>query len=342
MKLLNAGEKGLQNSKNFGKKAGIIGASGYTGYELIKILKKHPNVELVVLNSKSYAGQTVKSLYPDFWDEELKFTNLPTEEINKLDLVFLAVPHKTAMEIVPKLKCRIVDLSADYRFKKIDVYEKVYETEHTDKKTKAVYGLPELFKEKIKKAKIIANPGCYATASILSAYPIQKLAKYIIFDCKSGYSGAGKKSSYYNDPKNYKDNILAYKLTKHRHKYEIEQFIKTKLSFTPHVIPTFQGMMCTMHALLKKNISKDEIKKIYNDFYKEQPFIKIIENKIPELHDIQKNNYCCIGGFEIDENNQLVIVAVIDNLIKGASGQAVQNMNIMLGFDEVEGLLQLT
>jgi N-acetyl-gamma-glutamyl-phosphate reductase len=319
-------------------KVGIIGASGYTGYELIKILKKHPKVELTVLNSKTYAGKTVKSLYQNFFDSNLKFTNVSINEINKLNLVFLAVPHKTAMETVPKLKCKIIDLSADYRFKKFDVYEQVYKTKHTDKKTKAVYGLPELFKKKIKKSKVVANPGCYATACILSAYPIQKLAKYIVFDCKSGYSGAGKKASFFNNPKNYENNILAYKLTNHRHKYEIEQFIKTKLSFTPHVIPTFQGMMCTMHVILKKNIDKNKIIKSYKEFYKNEPFIKIMENKIPDLHDIQKNNYCNIGGFEIDENNQLVVISTIDNLLKGASGQAVQNMNLMFGFDETEGL----
>ena len=248
------------------KTVGIIGASGYTGYELIKILKKHPNVELVALNSKTYAGQTVKSLYPDFFDAELKFTNASIEEINKLDLVFLAVPHKTAMEIVPKLKCKVVDLSADYRFKKKEIYEKVYGVKHTDKKTKAVYGLPELFKEKIKKAKVIANPGCYATVCTLNAFPIQKLAKYIVFDCKSGYYGAGKESDYAKNPDILKENLVAYKLVNHRHKYEIEQFIKTKLSFTPHVIPAFQGMMCTMHAILKKNINKEGIIKIFKEF----------------------------------------------------------------------------
>ncbi len=321
------------------KKAGILGASGYTGYELIKILKKHEKVDLTVLDSQSYAGQAVKSIYPDFWDEELKFTSTPIEELNKLDLAFLAVPHKAAMGIVPELKCKIIDLSADYRFRKAEVYERVYETEHTDKKTKAIYGSPELFREKIKKARVVANPGCYATACILSAYPVQKLAKYIVFDCKSGYSGAGKNPSYYNDPKNYENNILAYKLTKHRHKYEIGQFIKTKMSFTPHVIPTFQGMMCTMHALLRKEAGRDEIKNLYKAFYKDEPFVKITEDRIPELHDVQKSNYCNIGGFESDENNQLVIVSVIDNLIKGASGQAVQNMNLMLGFEETEGLL---
>lgn len=342
MKLLNAGEKGLGKAKLFQKKVGIIGASGYTGYELIKILKNHPKVELAVLNSKSYEGKKVKELYPDF-DGEETYTNYSVDEINKmkLDCMFLAVPHTKAFEILPKLKSKkIIDLSADYRFKKIQKYEEVYKTKHPDEKNnkKAVYGLPELFKEKIKKAKVIANPGCYATVCILSAFPIQKLSKYIVFDCKSGYSGAGKNSIYAKDHNVINENIVAYTLTNHRHKYEVEQFIKTKLSLTPHVIDAFQGMMCTMHVILKKNVSVENIKKLYKEFYKNQHFIKIMEDKIPDLHDIQKTNYCNIGGFEIDENNQLVVVSVIDNLIKGASGQAVQNMNLMFGFGESEGL----
>ena len=326
------------------KKTGIIGASGYTGYELIKILKKHPQTELLVLNSQSYERKKVKELYPDF-DSEETFTNYSVDEINnmKLDCIFLAVPHTKAFELVPKLKCKkIIDLSADYRFKKIQKYEEVYGAKHLDEKNnkKAVYGLPELFKEKIRKAKIVANPGCYATVCLLTSLPIQKLARYIVFDCKSGWSGAGKDSIYAKDHNTIKENIVAYKLTTHRHKYEIEQFIKTKLSFTPHVIDAYQGMMCTAHVLLKRQINKDEITKIFENFYKEQPFVKIMADRIPEIKDVQKTNYCNIGGFEIDENNQLVVVSVIDNLIKGASGQAVQNMNLMLGFDEGEGLIQ--
>ncbi|MBU1945382.1 MAG: N-acetyl-gamma-glutamyl-phosphate reductase [Nanoarchaeota archaeon] len=325
------------------KQVGIIGASGYTGYELVKLLKKHPGVELKVLNSKSYNGQKVKSLYTDF-DGEDSFTNYTVDEINsmKLDCVFLAVPHTTAHSLVPQLKIKkIIDLSADYRFKKTEEYEKIYGLEHKDKEgnKKAVYGLPELFKEKIKKAKLVANPGCYATCCILAALPIQKLSKYIVFDCKSGYSGAGKSSIYAKDPENtIKDNLVAYKLTNHRHKYEIEQFIKTKLSFTPHVIGAFQGMMCTAHLLLKKSVSKDEIIKKFEDYYKDEPFVKVVKDKIHEVKDVVGTNYCYIGGFEIDKNNQLVIVSVIDNLIKGASGQAIQNMNLILGFDEMEGL----
>ncbi len=322
---------------------GIIGASGYTGYELIKLLKKHPKVEIKVLNSKSYEGKKVKELYANYEGEDI-FTNYSVDEINnmKLDCVFLALPHTKATEFAPNLKCKkIIDLSADYRFKKVDKYESVYQVTHLDKEgnKKAVYGLPELFKEKIKKAKLVANPGCYATCCILAALPIQKLAKYIVFDCKSGWSGAGKESVYAKDPNIMKENLVAYKLTNHRHKPEIEQFIKTKLSFTPHVIHAYQGMMATEHILLKKSTKKEEIIKLFENFYKDQPFIKIIKDKIPEIKDVAKTNYCHIGGFEIDENNQLVIISVIDNLIKGASGQAIQNMNIMFGFDEKEGLI---
>ena len=319
-------------------KVGIIAASGYTGYELIKILSRHKFAELIFLNSRSHAGSFVKSLYHDFWDGKLKFTNLTIEQINKSnpDVVFAALPSKESLNIVPQINTRVIDLSADFRFYDQKVYEKVYGIKNNSK-VKAVYGLPELFRSKIKNAKVVANPGCYATSCILAALPIQKLAKYIIFDCKSGYSGAGTKPAYVNQPENYTDNVIPYNLTKHRHKYEISQFIKSKLSFTPHVVPTFRGLMCTMHVLLKKKTGSGYIKKLYEQYYKKEPFVEIL-SKIPELHDVQNTNFCRMGGFEIDENNQLIVVSVLDNLLKGASGQAVQNMNIMFNFNEKEGL----
>ena len=323
-------------------KVGIIGASGYTGYELIKLLSKHKKVKLVALNSVSYAGKKVCSLYKDFKDKSLKFTNYSINEINSMgiDLLFFCLPHKESMKFIKNIKKNIkkIDLSADYRFSNAKEYEKVYGVKHIDKKglKKAVYGLPEINKKRIKKANLVANPGCYVTASLLASLPVQKFAKYIVFDCKSGWSGAGKKSAFAKNPKIIKDNLVAYKLTKHRHKYEIEQFIK-KISFTPHVIDTYQGMMCTAHILLNKKLNKNKIIKFYQQFYKNQPFVKI-KKEIPQVKDTQKNNQCHIGGFELDENNQLVVVSTIDNLLKGASGQAVQNMNLMLGFKETEGL----
>jgi N-acetyl-gamma-glutamyl-phosphate reductase len=322
-------------------RAGIIGATGITGFELTKLLEKHPEVHIKLLNSSSSKGKKVKDVFPEIEGDvrDEVYHNLSDVEISGLglDVVFLCVPHTKAMNFVPWLKPKVIDLSADYRFKDSEEYEKVYNTPHKDKKTKAAYGLPELFKNKIKTAKVVANPGCYATASILSSYPIQKLAKYIVFDCKSGYSGAGKSSIYFKDKEVIKENIHAYKLTKHRHKYEISQFIKTKISFTPHVINAYQGLMCTAHIILKKEQDPEQIKNIFKSQYHNSKFVEIVD-KIPDLKDVQGTNKCLIGGFEIDENNQLVIVTVIDNLIKGAVGQAVQNMNIMFGIKEEEGL----
>ena len=316
------------------KKIGIIGASGYTGFELIKILSRHKDVELVALNSAGWGGKNVSELYTSF-TSDLKFTDYTLNEIKDLrpDLLFLAMQENYARDTAPKLNCKVIDLSRDLRFK-----------------GDTAYGLPELFRSKIKSAKVVSNPGCYATASILAALPLVKegIAKNIVFDCKSGYSGAGRTPSYLNDPKHYENNIIAYKLTQHNHRDEIEKCLneqraegeerRVNVSFTPHVIPLFRGIMATAHILLQKSVDADKIRNLYTDFYAKEPFVKVVE-KLPELHDVQNTNLCCIGGFEVDSNNRLVVVATIDNLLKGASGQAVQNMNLMLGFEETEGLI---
>ena len=319
-------------------RAGIIGATGYTGHELVKLLTKHRNVELVVLNSESSAGKKVSELYPDF-KADIKYTGHSIDQINdlKLDVVFLALPHTVAMDWAPKLNSRVIDLSADYRFKDPKEYERVYGLEHKDPAAKAVYGLPELFEDQIKPAKLIANPGCYATGMILSGYPLRDKAEYMVFDCKSGWSGAGKGSRYAKDASISKDNLIPYSLTTHRHKYEVQQFLGKRMSFTPHVIDTFRGMMITGHILLKEPTGAEEIKKSYKEFYKDARFVEVVDGT-PDLHLVQNTNDLIIGGFEVDENNQLLVVAVLDNLLKGASGQAVQNMNIMFGFDQAEGL----
>lgn len=324
------------------KSVGIIGASGFTGHELVQLLGRHELVDLKVLNSRSYAGKKVSSLYSDFEGDEV-YTGYSLDEINELglDLLFLALPHAKSMDTIAALNTtdtKLIDLSADYRFKDSDTYEKVYGRAPLTTEHEWVYGLPELFKADIQTAHTVANPGCYATASILAAYPIRDQATHIVFDCKSGWSGAGRDSSFAKNPELLHDNLIAYNLTKHRHKYEIEQFITSPLSFTPHVFDTFQGMMCTAHVLLKSTITSDEIRKRYQDFYADAAFVRVSE-AIPQVRQTQKNNFCDIGGFEIDETNQLVIVSTIDNLWKGAAGQAVQNMNLMLGFDETAGLL---
>ena len=324
------------------KSVGIIGASGFTGHELLKLLSAHELVDLQVMNSRNYADKKVSSLYSDFEGDDV-YTGYSFDEVKalNLDLIFLALPHAKSMDAIKELDTtttKLIDLSADYRFKDPAVYEKIYgrtslPTEHT-----WVYGLPELFKADIQNAHAVANPGCYATASILAAYPIQDEATHIVFDCKSGWSGAGRDSAYAKNPGLLKDNLIAYNITKHRHKYEVEQFITTPISFTPHVFDTFEGMMCTAHILLKDAANSEAIIKRYQDFYKDSVFTRVSQ-AIPEVRQTQKTNYCDIGGFEIDETNQLVIVSTLDNLWKGAAGQAVQNMNLMLGLPETEGLI---
>jgi len=325
------------------KKVGIIGASGYAGFELLELLEKHGGVEVKVKNAHSHAGVKISELYPEYGGKNEVFSNYSVEEINSmdLDLVFLSLPAGMAAEIVPKLnsKTKIIDLSADYRFYDLKVFEKIYGVKHKDKKIakNAVYGLPELFREKIK----TANPGCYATSMILSAFPLvkKKLAKNIIFDCVSGYSGAGRdKTSSAEYQKMIKDNFVAYNISQHRHLFEVKQFLGKKISFTPHVFGSFRGIMCSMHAILGKKTTAEKVLELYSEFYKNEKFVKVGKG-IPDLNSTKKTNYFSIGGFEIDSSNQLIAIATEDNLVKGAAGQAVQNMNLMLGFDEAKGLL---
>jgi len=326
------------------KTIGIIGASGYTGHELFKILSVHKDVELKVLNSQNYIGQKVSSLYRDYTGGET-YTGLSSKEINALhlDLIFLALPHAKSMDVIAELDVtttKLIDLSADYRFADPKIYEKVYGRTQIQTALNWVYGLPELFREEIKSAHAVANPGCYATASILAAYPIREQAKHVIFDCKSGWSGAGRDSKYAKNPDIlHDDTLIAYTLTKHRHKYEVEQFIPSKVSFTPHVIDTFQGILCTAHILLgDTDVTSESVENQYKEFYANAPFVRIL-NEIPKISQTRKTNFCDIGGFEIDESNQLVVVSTLDNLWKGAASQAVQNMNLMLGLSETEGLV---
>lgn len=306
------------------QKIAIIGGRGYTGGELIRLLSSRPDIELVALNSEGNRGRLVREAHPECGCD-LAFTDYSIAEINSLhpDLVFLCMAEGYAQQAAGQLKGRIVDLSRDLRFR-----------------DDSVYGLPEIFRSGIRAARVVANPGCYATACILGAYPAVKqgLAERIVFDCKSGYSGAGKTPSYRNDPKNYTDNILAYKISDHDHRMEIIRALDlTAVSFTPHVLPVFRGLMATVHIILKKKISGDEVRARYRETYAAEPFVRILDH-IPELHDVQNTNLCGLGGFEVDDTDRLVVVSAIDNLLKGASGQAVQNMNLMLGMPETEGL----
>ncbi|MBD3203541.1 N-acetyl-gamma-glutamyl-phosphate reductase, partial [Candidatus Woesearchaeota archaeon] len=271
---------------------------------------------------KNHSGKPVKDLYPES-ESDLKFTGYSFNEINKMDLdcLFLALPDRVSSNVFKKLKAKkVIDLSSAHRSSK-----------------GWTYGLTEINSKNIKHSRLLANPGCYATAAILSAYPVKDVIDYAVFSGISGYSGAGKKPCLRNDPENLKKDILAYSLKDHKHQEEIGNIIGKRIGFTPHVAEFFRGIIITSHIILNKNISEKQILNIFKKFYSGSDFIEITES-IPELKSVRNTNKCIIGGFKIDKHNRLVIVSVIDNLLKGAAGQAVQNMNLMLGFPQRKGV----
>ncbi len=313
----------------------------------MRLLLNHPYANVVAATSRRLAGKDICDTHTHlrgFLD--MKFEDLSPDKIkDRCDVVFVAVPHGTSMNIVPQLldgNTKVIDLSADYRLK-TDVFEQVYNMRHTNP-IDAVFGLVELHPE-VTGEMFISNPGCYPTGAILSAAPLVAAGtvKSAIFDSKSGISGAGVNPSITSHYPNLAENIQAYKLTTHRHRAEIFQELNyldnelTNISFTPHVIPSVRGILTTAHIFIKSIVSMDELRSIYTDFYKDKPFVRIIDG-IPSLNAVRGSNFCDIG-FEVDElNNRVVVVSAIDNLVKGASGQAIQNMNLMCGFDETEGL----
>lgn len=322
------------------KKIGIIGASGLTGLELIRVLSKREDITLEVINSRSLNGKSVFENFPEITsDKSLMFTNLSLEEIEeiKLDLIFLAMENGEAMKIAPQLSCKIVDLSADFRFQDLDIWSDVYKMKHCSPKIEQVYGLPEVFSEQIQSARVVANPGCFATASELAIFPLKNFSPYIeriICDGKTGISGAGRRSTDINNYNYLSDNVVPYLITNHRHEAEIQQFFPDfPVSFTPHIVPMMRGMLVTTHIFFdKKNTpSKEEVLEIFQEFYKDSEYVEIFSEKLPTPRQVKFSNKCFLGGFEIDKNGRLVIISVIDNLGKGASLQAVQNMEVMLG-----------
>jgi N-acetyl-gamma-glutamyl-phosphate reductase len=339
-------------------KIGIVGITGYTGEGVLKILSSHPDVKIMGVYGRDVSEQRfLKDVYPEFENLNLTIDPLNIDTVSEnCDLVFLALPHGVAFEFVPNLineGVKVIDLSADFRLKDVDIYEQWYEVKHTAKDfiSKAIYGLSELNFEDIKVASLIANPGCYPTSIVLGIAPSIKGGfvdlKGIVIDSKSGVSGAGRKvaQEYF---KNEHPNFKAYKIAGiHRHIPEIEQELSIlskesiMLSFTPHIIPVERGMLSTIYVNLKKPItSSEEIINYYREFYKGKTFVKIFKDEeIPATRDVVNTNYCCIGLKVDKRTNKLIIISAIDNLIKGASGQAVQNMNIMFGLKETIGLI---
>ncbi|MFH2011368.1 MAG: N-acetyl-gamma-glutamyl-phosphate reductase [Pseudomonadota bacterium] len=337
----------------------IIGASGYTGQELIKLLLRHPCVEITALTSRKYNGTKVSEIFPIFVGEtDHKFIKPSSEEICTLsDFVFSCLPHKAAMDMVPQFiekGKKTVDLSADYRFKNYEVYEKWY-CKHTSPSllNNAVYGLPEFYRSEIKAATLVANPGCYPTSVIFGLAPLLKGKiidlSSIIVDSKSGSSGAGREAAIEYNFCEINEGFKAYKIGLHRHTPEMEQELsliagkEIIISFTPHLLPTNRGILSTIYSKSLKTFSTSELIGIYNNFYQGERFVRIYtEGKFPNISFVKGTNFCDIGVQFDSRTNRIIVISAIDNLVKGASGQAVQNMNIMCGFPEDSGIDNLT
>lgn len=326
---------------------GIIGGSGYTGGELIRLLSQHPEANIKAVTSRSRKGEKVSDTHKHLRKIfDLEFEDLTPEEVaSRCDIVFTAVPHGAAMQVVPALidaGIKVVDLSADYRLK-TDVFENTYKLKHTDPR-EVIYGIPELHPE-VPSQQFIANPGCYPTGAALAAAPLANagLIERVVFDSKSGISGAGVEPSAVSHYPNMAENIQPYKLTTHRHRAEIVQELTRldgnleSISFTPHVIPSVRGILTTAHIFVKKQLGQEDVSTIYSDFYGDKPFIRLIKG-IPMLGNVRGSNFCDIG-FEVETGSyRIVVISAIDNLVKGASGQAIQNMNLMFGIPETTGL----
>ena len=324
-------------------KVGIIGGTGYTGGELLRILAKHPEAEVVAVSSRKVKGKKIHEVHPHlkgFYD--LEFVDPNDKIFSECDVVFTAVPHGEAMRYVPELYesgVKVIDLSADYRLKK-DVYERVYGKKH-EAYIEAVYGLPEIHREEIKKARLVANPGCYPTGTIPAVAPLadQEIVEMVVFDSKSGITGAGATPTDFTHYPNLHEAVVPYKITDHRHYYEMEQELKRfqediKISFTPQVFPGSRGILTNAHVFLRGDLDQEEIEKLFKDFYKDCYFVRF--QKTVRLSYVRGSNFIDIS---INKgSDRVVIVTAIDNLVKGASGQAVQNMNLMFGLDEWVGL----
>jgi N-acetyl-gamma-glutamyl-phosphate reductase len=336
-------------------KIAVVGASGYTGVELLRLLSQHPEAELTMVTSRQYAGQKVAEVFPSLSGSlELTFADVdPVSLAGSADIVFTAVPHQTAMAMVPGLLdagCRVIDLSADFRIKEPSVYEEWYQ-KHTAKDLldQAVYGLPELFRKQIPTARLIANPGCYPTSIALALAPLLEKPlidpRTIIADSKSGASGAGRSAKVDTLYCEVNEGFKAYGVPRHRHTPEIEQTLslvsgeKIIVSFTPHLLPVNRGILSTCYANVMADVSPDALHEVFVNRYATEPFVRVLPRGIlPNISQVNGSNYCDLGLSFDERTGRVIVVAVIDNLVKGAAGQAIQNMNLMLGLPEGSGL----
>lgn len=337
-------------------KVGIIGATGYAGAELVRILTGHKNAQIEWYGSRSYIDQKYADVYRNMFqivDDTCMDDNME-ELASRVDVIFTATPQGLCASLVNEgtlSKAKVIDLSADFRLKDVSVYEEWYKIEHKAPQflEEAVYGLCEVNREAVKKARLVANPGCYTTCSILTAYPLAKEGLIdmdsLIIDAKSGTSGAGRGAKLPNLFCEVNENIKAYGVATHRHTPEIEEQLgyaagkKVTLSFTPHLVPMNRGILATEYAGLTRKVTTEEIKAVYDKYYGDEKFVRVLEPGVcPETKWVEGSNYVDIG-FKIDpRTNRIIMMGAIDNLVKGAAGQAVQNMNLMFGERESEGL----
>ena len=334
---------------------GIVGASGYTGVELARLLCGCPDVTLTVATSRQYKGMKLADVYPNLAGMvDIVCEDLPAAELaERADLFFTAVPHQTAMAIVPVLLQagkKVVDLSADFRLHDAAVYEKWYQ-KHTAPEflAEAVYGLPELHRQQIAKARLVANPGCYPTSVVLGLAPLLQAGavepETIIVDSKSGASGAGRTAQTGTLFCEVTEGFKAYKVAAHRHTPEMEQEISglckkpVVISFTPHLLPISRGILSTIYAKLAKPMTDIEVCALYKSFYSDEAFVRVCETgTFPATQFVRGSNFCDIGFKTDSRTGRIIVLAAIDNLVKGAAGQAVQNMNLMCGLPETTGL----
>ncbi|MEJ2057650.1 MAG: N-acetyl-gamma-glutamyl-phosphate reductase [Desulfofustis sp.] len=337
----------------------IVGASGYTGGELARLLCSHPFATLTAATSRQYDGQALAQVFPHLGGRvDLICRDMAVEEIiDQADFIFCAVPHKTAMNVVPaflEAGKKVVDLSADFRIKDVEVYERWYQP-HTAAELlgEAVYGLPELYREEVRSANLVANPGCYPTSITLALAPLLKAdlidTGSIIIDSKSGVSGAGRGATVGTLFCEVTEGFKPYKVGGvHRHVPEIEQNLSllagqsVKVVFTPHLLPISRGILSTIYVDLKQRVAFAELHDTYHRLYRDEPFVRLLEpGAQPATQYVRGTNYCDIALTIEERTGRLIIISAIDNVVKGASGQAVQNMNLMCGFEETAGLSQV-
>lgn len=332
---------------------GIVGATGYTGSELVRILLNHEDIEIKVITSESRKGERFSDVHPQFQDIfKPKLVGMGDLLKYDLDLVFLALPHGVSMNFVKDhhdKAFKIVDLSGDFRLSSKNIYEAWYKKDHTFEPgfDTAVFGMPELFRKRIAASKLVANPGCFPTSSILALAPLLKEGiinkDHIIVDSKTGVTGAGIKANPNTHFPMVNDNFTAYGIKTHRHTIEIQEIINlyagsdSKILFTPHLLPVDRGILSTCYSKPNRDVSEEYLRKIFKEYYENEPFIRFRET-LPNIKQVRGTNFADIFIAFDDRTNTIISIGVIDNLVKGAAGQAVQNMNIMLGLEETAAL----